>query len=440
MTLTKNSIQQDIMKEAKEKKVEFIRLEFTDMLGETKNVELPIEELESVMNNEAMFDSSSIAGFSDIQESDMYLFPDLETFKVLPDAVDQDCIARFICDIHTPDGEPFEGDPRYILKRAMKEAEDMGYTVNVGPEPEFFLFKLDKDGYPIRKMNDRAGYFDASPKDKGDQVRRDIVRTLKKFGFEMEASHHEVAQGQHEINFRFDSVIKAADNIQTFKNVVKDVATSHDYHATFMPKPIAGENGSGMHCHLSLFTEGESAFYDENDPEGISKTMKQFMAGILSHANGLAAITNPNVNSYKRLVPGYEAPVSVAWSHSNRSCMIRVPTTRGMGTRFEIRNPDPTANPYLTLAAVIHAGLEGIRHDLDAGAPETRNLYEVDTDDVPTLPTNLKEAIKSLREDKVVMEALGDHTSKVYIEEKQKEWIEYSLNVSQWEVDRYMNK
>ncbi|WP_270180921.1 type I glutamate--ammonia ligase [Alkalihalobacillus sp. CinArs1] len=440
MTITKEGIKQVILDEVHEKNVEFIRLEFTDMLGETKNVELPVEEIESVMNNEAMFDSSSIAGFSDIQESDMYLFPDLETFKVLPEAVDTDCIARFICDIHTPDGEPFEGDPRYILKRAMKEAQDLGYTVNVGPEPEFFLFQLNDEGYPIRKMNDRGGYFDASPKDKGDQVRRDIVRTLKKYGFEMEASHHEVAKGQHEINFRFDSVLKAADNIQTFKSVVKDVATGHDYHATFMPKPFAGENGSGMHCHLSLFKDGESAFFDENKEDGISDTMKHFMAGILHHANGLAAITNPNVNSYKRLVPGYEAPVSVAWSHSNRSCMIRVPTTRGMGTRFEIRNPDPTANPYLTLAAVLHAGLEGIRDELDPGEPESRNLYEVSTDDVPTLPTNLKEAIKALKEDQVVIDALGEHTSRCYIEDKEKEWIDYSLNVSQWEVERYMNK
>lgn len=440
MTITKEGIKQVILDEVQDKNVEFIRLEFTDMLGETKNVELPVEEIESIMNNEAMFDSSSIAGFSDIQESDMYLFPDLETFKVLPEAVDKDCIARFICDIHTPDGEPFEGDPRYILKRAMKEAHDLGYTVNVGPEPEFFLFQVNDEGYPIRKMNDRGGYFDASPKDKGDQVRRDIVRTLKKYGFDMEASHHEVAKGQHEINFRFDSVLKAADKIQTFKSVVKDVATGHDYHATFMPKPFAGENGSGMHCHLSLFQEGESAFFDEDKEDGISDTMKHFMAGILHHANGLAAITNPNVNSYKRLVPGFEAPVSVAWSHSNRSCMIRVPTTRGQGTRFEIRNPDPTANPYLTLATVLHAGLEGIRNELDPGEPEMRNLYEVSTEDVPTLPTNLKEAIEALRKDQVVIDALGEHTSKSYIEDKEKEWIDYSLNVSQWEVERYMNK
>lgn len=432
-------LKKEIKKKLQDEEVEFILLEFTDMLGNTKNVELPIEEIDSILNNEAMFDSSSIAGFSDIQESDMYLVPDLDTFKVLPRSVDDDPSARFICDIYTPDGEPFEGDPRYILKRAMKEAEDMGYTVNVGPEPEFFLFKLNDEGYPIRKMNDRGGYFDASPKDKGDKVRRDIVRTLKKFGFQMEASHHEVAKGQHEINFRFDSMLQAADNIQTFKNVVKDVATNHDYHATFMPKPIAGENGSGMHCHLSLFTDGKSAFYDENAEDGISKTMKQFMAGILAHAKGVAAITNPNVNSYKRLVPGYEAPVSVAWSHSNRSCMLRVPTTRGMGTRFEVRNPDPTANPYLTLAVLIQSGLEGIKKDMDPGEAEGRNLYEVDDDEVPTLPTNLKEAINELKKDKLLMDALGDHTSSIYIEEKQKEWKEFSLQVSQWEIDKYMN-
>ncbi|MBX0356700.1 glutamine synthetase family protein [Halobacillus sp. Nhm2S1] len=436
MTYTK----EQIIQEVKENNVEFLLLEFTDMYGDTKNVELPAEELEMVLANEAMFDSSSISGFSDIQESDMYLVPDLDTFLLLPSLVDEDRSARFICDIYKPDGTPFEGDPRYILKRAMKEAEEMGYTVNVGPEPEFFLFKLDKDGYPIREMNDRGGYFDASPKDKGDKVRRDIVRTLKKFGFEMEASHHEVAMGQHEINFRFDNMLKTADNIQTFKNVVKDIATNHDYHATFMPKPIAGENGSGMHAHLSLFKDGDSAFYDEDAKDGVSKTMKQFIAGILHHARAIAAITNPNVNSYKRLVPGYEAPVSIAWSHSNRSCMVRVPTTRGQGTRFEVRNPDPTANPYLTLAVLIQAGLEGIRNEYDAGEAESRNLYEVEDDSVPTLPTNLKEALSALKKDEVLLKALGDHTANAYIEDKEDEWTQYSLQVSKWEIDKYMNK
>jgi len=428
-----------IKKEAQEHGVEFILLEFTDMLGYTKNVELPVEELDNILDNEAMFDSSSIVGFSDIQESDMYLYPDLDTFKVLPSIVSEEPTARFICDIYKPDGTPFEGDPRYILKRAMQEAENMGYTINVGPEPEFFLFKLNEEGYPIRKMNDRGGYFDASPKDKGDSVRRDIVRTLKKFGFQMEASHHEVAQGQHEINFRFDDMLKTADNIQTFKSVVKDVATNHDYHATFMPKPISGENGSGMHAHLSLFKDGQSAFYDETAEDGVSETMKQFMAGILKHANAIAAITNPSVNSYKRLVPGYEAPVSVAWSHSNRSCMIRVPNTRGLGTRFEVRNPDPSANPYLTLAVLIQAGLEGIRKGLDAGEAETRNLYEVEDESVPTLPTNLKEAITALQHDELLMNALGEHTSCVFIKEKEAEWSEYSLQVSKWEIERYMH-
>ncbi|WP_173917318.1 type I glutamate--ammonia ligase [Halobacillus sp. Marseille-Q1614] len=436
MTYTKQSILETV----KEKKVEFIRLEFTDMMGDTKNVELPIEEIEMVLENEAMFDSSSISGFSDIQESDMYLYPDLDTFLILPQELDEDPIARFICDIYTPDGEPFEGDPRYILKRAMKEAHDLGYTVNVGPEPEFFLFKLNDEGYPVRKMNDRAGYFDASPKDKGDNVRRDIVRTLKKIGFEMEASHHEVAKGQHEINFRFDELIKTADNIQTFKNVVKDVATNHNYHATFMPKPVSTDNGSGMHCHLSLFEDGDSAFYDNGAHDEISQIMKYFMGGILKHASGITAITNPNVNSYKRLVPGYEAPVSVAWSHANRSCMIRVPTTRGMGTRFEVRNPDPTANPYLALAVLIQAGLEGIKEKIDPGEAESRNLYEVTDDSIPTLPTNLKEALEALRKDELLLNALGEHTSKVFIDEKEAEWTEYSLQVSSWELEHYMNK
>ncbi|MBM7571643.1 type I glutamate--ammonia ligase [Aquibacillus albus] len=431
----------DIINQIEEENVEFIRLEFTDMLGDTKNVEIPANEIDAILNNEIMFDSSSIVGFTSIEASDMNLHPDLNTFIIVPAALEGgEKVARFICDIYRPDGEPFEGDPRSILKRALQEANDMGYTVNLGPEPEFFLFRHDESGYHTNELNDRAGYFDVSPLDRGEKCRRTIAKTLQNIGFIMEASHKEVANGQHEINWRFDNGLDTADKIQTFKYVVRNIAANYDMHATFMPKPLFGQNGSGMHVHMSLFEGDENAFYDESDEDNLSDIARHFMAGVLKHAKALTAITNPTVNSYKRLVPGYEAPVNVAWSHSNRSCMIRVPATRGAGTRFEVRNPDPTANPYLAIAALLHAGLDGIKNQLKLGPAETRNLYEVIATDVPTLPTSLKEAVDNLKEDTVISNALGEYAFEKFIEEKEDEWFNYSLQVTEWERKKYMNK
>ncbi|WP_163536341.1 type I glutamate--ammonia ligase [Gracilibacillus sp. YIM 98692] len=432
---------QEILNKIEEAKVEFIRMEFTDMLGDTKNVEVPASEISAILDNEIMFDSSSIVGFTSIEASDMNLHPDLDSFIIVPPELeDGENVARFICDIYTPEGEPFAGDPRSILKKALQEAKQMGYDVNLGPEPEFFLFNHDEKGYHTTELNDRAGYFDVSPFDRGEKCRRSIAKTLQKIGFEMEASHKEVANGQHEINWRFDSGLRTADKIQTFKYVVRNIAANYDMHATFMPKPLFGQNGSGMHIHISLFQDEENVFYNEAAADHLSDTARQFMAGVLTHAQGLSALTNPTVNSYKRLVPGYEAPVNVAWSHSNRSCLIRVPATRGEGTRFEVRNPDPTANPYLAIAAIIYAGLDGIKNQSKLGPAETRNLYEVEAKDVPTLPTNLKEALDSMKKDEVISKALGDYAFQKFIEEKESEWLEYSSQVTKWEQKRYMKK
>src|SRR5690625_444519 len=348
---------EDILQSAKENNVRFIRLQFTDLLGTIKNVEIPFSQLEKALNNKMMFDGSSIEGYVRIEESDMYLYPDLNTWLIYP-WVREDRIARLICDIYMPDGTPFSGDPRGILKRNLNIAAEMGFSdMMVGPEPEFFLFKTDEHGNPTMELNDQGGYFDLAPTDLGENCRREIVLTLEEMGFEIEASHHEVAPGQHEIDFKYADAIKAADQIQTFKLVVKTIARKHNLHATFMPKPLFGVNGSGMHCHQSLLRGNENAFYDESDPLGLSETAKQFMAGSLKHARAYTCITNPTVNSYKRLVPGYEAPCYVAWSASNRSPMIRIPSSRGLSTRVELRSPDPAANPYLALAVMLRAGL-----------------------------------------------------------------------------------
>ncbi|GGM26131.1 glutamine synthetase [Paraliobacillus quinghaiensis] len=430
-----------IVNAIKEENVEFIRLEFTDLLGDTKNVEVPVSEIDAVLEKKVMFDSSSIVGFTSIEASDMNLHPDLETFNIVPPALEGgESVARFICDIYTPEGEPFKGDPRSILKRALKEASDLGYDVKLGPEPEFFLFQKDERGYHTNELNDRAGYFDTSPFDRGETCRRNIAKTLQKFGFVMEASHKEVANGQHEINWRFDSGLNTADKIQTFKYVVRNIAANYNMHATFMPKPLSGQNGSGMHINISLFKDNKNAFFDENKEDKLSETARYFISGVLKHAKALTAITNPTINSYKRLVPGYEAPVSVAWSHSNRSCMIRIPATRGQGTRFEVRSPDPTANPYLAIAALIYAGLYGIKEQYELGPVETRNLFEVESDDVPTLPTNLKEAIEFLKKDNVISDALGKYAFQKFIEEKEDEWLDYNLQVTEWERKKYMSR
>jgi len=434
---------EDILHQAKEANVRFIRLQFTDLLGSIKNVEIPVSQLEKALDNKMMFDGSSIEGYVRIEESDMYLYPDLDTWVVFP-WVSEDRVARLICDVYLPDGRPFPGDPRGILKRVLKEAADMGFTaMNVGPEPEFFLFKTDEKGKPTLELNDEGGYFDLAPVDLGENCRREIVLVLEEMGFEIEASHHETAPGQHEIDFKYADAIKAADQIQTFKLVVKTIAREHGLHATFMPKPLYGVNGSGMHCHQSLFTKDGNAFYDPSDELGLSQIARHYMAGVLHHARGFTAITNPTVNSYKRLVPGYEAPCYVAWSSKNRSPMIRIPASRGLSTRIEVRNPDPSANPYLALAVMLKAGLDGIKNKMPLPAPADRNIYVMTEEEriengIPNLPEDLKEALNELVKDDVICEALGDHALTHFIELKEIEWDMFRTQIHSWERDQYM--
>lgn len=435
---------EDILQQAKEHNVKFIRLQFTDLLGTIKNVEIPISQLEKALDNKMMFDGSSIEGYVRIEESDMYLYPDLDTWVIFP-WVTNDRVARLICDVYMPDGTPFAGDPRGILKRNLKLAEQMGFTsMNVGPEPEFFLFKTDEKGEPTLELNDKGGYFDLAPTDLGENCRREIVLTLIEMGFEIEASHHEVSPGQHEIDFKYADAVKAADQIQTFKLVVKTIARQHGLHATFMPKPLFGMNGSGMHCHMSLFSGDKNAFYDENDKLGLSEIARQYMAGVLHHARAFTAITNPTVNSYKRLVPGYEAPCYVAWSASNRSPMIRIPASRGLSTRIEVRSPDPAANPYLALATMLRAGLDGIEKKMELPDPIDRNIYIMSDEErlesgIPSLPESLREAIDALLQDDVICDAMGDHALAHFLELKEIEYDMYRTQVHQWERDQYMS-
>ncbi|SHE66308.1 type I glutamate--ammonia ligase [Alkalibacter saccharofermentans] len=439
MAITKDQILQN----AKDLDVEFIHLQFTDLNGVMKNLSISYEQLEKALDGEIMFDGSSIDGFVRIEESDMYLKPDLNTFVVFPWKPQVGREARLICDIYNPDGTPFSGCPRNILKKKVKEAEDMGYTMYVGPECEFFLFEVDENNYPTLKTHDNAGYFDLAPVDLGESARRDMVVTLKEMGFEIEASHHEVAPGQHEIDFKYADALEAADDIMTFKMVVRVIAQRHGLHATFMPKPIFGINGSGMHLNQSLFKDGKNAFYDPDGPYELSDTAYKYIAGLIKHARGMAALTNPTVNSYKRLVPGYEAPVYIAWSPKNRSPLIRIPAKRGPSTRVEMRNPDPSANPYLALAASLAAGLDGVKNDLEAPPPVFSNVYEMglkekEEQGIDSLPGTLKEAIQELQADELLMETLGPHAQVKYIENKMQEWDSYRTKVSQWELDMYL--
>ncbi|MFM1654673.1 type I glutamate--ammonia ligase [Brevibacillus sp. B_LB10_24] len=443
--VAKNYSKEDILRIAKEEDVRFIRLQFTDLMGIIKNVEIPVSQLPKALDNKMMFDGSSIEGFVRIEESDMILQPELNTWMIFPWLTGNGKVARLICDVYNPDGTPFAGDPRGALKRVLKQAETLGFTaMNVGPEPEFFLFKTDANGDATLDVNDQGGYFDLAPSDLGENCRRDIVLTLEDMGFEIEASHHEVAPGQHEIDFKYANAIEAADNIQTFKLVVKTIARQHGLHATFMPKPLYGINGSGMHCHQSLFKGKENAFYDESDELGLSETAKHYLAGLLKHARGFAAITNPTVNSYKRLVPGYEAPCYVAWSAKNRSPLVRVPASRGLSTRIELRNPDPVANPYLALAVMLAAGLDGIVNKLPLGPATNQNIYTMDEAErkdknIDSLPATLKEALEELKQDAVVTDALGEHIVSRFIEAKAIEWDLFRVEVHPWERNQYMN-
>jgi len=434
---------EDILRIAEEKDVKFIRLQFTDIFGQMKNVAITRSQLEKALNNECMFDGSSIEGFVRINESDMYLRPDYDSFVILPW---KDRVARLICDVYCSDGDtPFMGDPRNILKKVVNEAADMGYTFNVGPECEFFLFELDDEGNPTTKTNDVAGYFDMGPADQGEQCRRDICLALEEMGFEIEASHHECAEGQHEIDFRFDEVIKTADNVVTFKHVVKTYARRHGLHATFMPKPVFGINGSGMHTNMSLMKDGKNAFFDNDKQYGLSDTALHFIAGILTHVKAITAVANPLVNSYKRLVPGYEAPVYIAWSASNRSTLIRVPAARGMGTRVELRSPDPACNPYLEMALCLAAGLDGIKKGLMPPESISKNIYEMSATElkdfgIEHLPDTLKHAVDELEKDEVMKATLGEHIYNKYVEGKRREWMKYKISVSDWEINRYLMK
>ena len=431
-----------ILNKAKELNIKFIRLRFTDILGMPKNVEIPVRELEKALNGEIMFDGSSIQGFVRIEESDMYLKPDYSTFTVNPWEEEKD-VARIICNVYNPDGSPFDGCPRNNLKRVLKEVEEMGYSSNLGPEVEFFLFYRDQEGEATTKTHDRGGYFDLLPVDLGEEARRDMVIALEKLGFEIEASHHEVAPGQHEIDFRYCDALTAADRIMTLKLTGKTIALKHNLHVTFMPKPIFGINGSGMHTHLSLFKDGKNVFYNPDGKYELSKEALYFIGGLLKHAKGFTAITNPLVNSYKRLTPGYEAPVYIAWSERNRSPLIRVPAARGEGARAELRSPDPSCNPYLAFAVMIKAGIDGIKNNIDPGEPVSQNIYTMSKEEkeslgIENLPSTLNEALLELDKDEVVKSALTDHILRNYIEAKREEWENYRIRVHQWELDKYL--
>ena len=435
----------DIMQMVEEEDVEFIRLQFTDIFGNMKNVAITSSQLEKALDNRCMFDGSSIEGFVGIEESDMYLHPDLDSFTIFPWRPQQGKVARIICDIYRPDGTPFEGDPRYILRRVVKEAEDMGYVFNVGPECEFFLFNTDDNGCPTTETTEKAGYFEMGPNDHGENARRDMVLTLEDMGFEIEASHHECAPGQHEIDFKYSEALTAADNIMTFKLAVKSIAERHKLHATFMPKPLFNEAGSGMHINMSLCRDGENVFADPGDPNGLSKIAYHFIAGIMDHAKGMTAITNPIVNSYKRLVPGYEAPVYIAWSAQNRSPLVRVPAARGAGTRIELRNPDPSANPYLVLAVCLAAGLDGIKRELMPPASTDSNVFKLTDDEreamgIENIPDNLDRAVRAMKKDSLIHRTLGSHAFMKYVAYKQKEWNQYRNVVTEWEIKNYLSR
>jgi glutamine synthetase len=441
-----NYTKEDILRIVKEQDVKFIRLQFTDIFGTLKNVSITSVQLEKALDNKCMFDGSSIEGFARIEESDMYLRPDINSFVIFPWRPQTGKVARFICDVYNPDGTPFEGDPRYVLKRVLKKASDMGYdTLNIGPECEFFLFLTDNEGNPTTKTQDNAGYFDLGPVDLGEDARRDMCLVLEEMGFEVEASHHEVAPGQHEIDFKYNDALTTADAVVTFKLVVKTIAQRHGLHATFMPKPIFGIAGSGMHVNTSLYKKGKNAFYDENDPLKLSQEAYWFIGGLMKHMRSLAAITNPLVNSYKRLVPGYEAPCYVAWSARNRSPLVRIPEARGLSTRIELRNPDPSCNPYLALAVIIMAGLDGIENKIQPPEPTNKNIYNMTEEErkelgILKLPSNLESALHELMGSSLARETLGNHIFEKYIGAKFKEWDDYRTRITKWELDEYLTK
>ena len=436
---------QDIMRLVEEEDIEFIRLQFTDMFGTLKNVKNKEKKMKKALDNKCMFDGSSIEGFVRIDESDMYLYPDLNTFEIFPWRPQHGKVARMICDVYRPNGTPFEGDPRYILKKVLKEAADMGYTFNVGPECEFFLFHTDDEGRPTTISHEKAGYFDISPLDLGENARRDIILTLEDMGFEIEASHHEVAPAQHEIDFKYTNALKAADNMMTFKLVVKTIAKRHGLFASFMPKPVYGVCGSGLHINMSLCKDGVNIFNDHSAENGVSKEAYQFIAGLMKHMKGMTLVANPIVNSYKRLIPGYEAPVHITWSEGNRSPLIRIPSTRGTNMRIELRSPDPAANPYLLLASCLAAGLDGIRNELSIPESVEGNIYEMSKNEleergIEAIPSNLSKACHYFEDDEFMKQVLGEHVHAKYLDAKRKEWNRFREQVTEWEIDEYLYK
>ena len=436
---------EEILELVEQEDVEFIRLQFTDISGCFKNVAITSSQLERALNNDYMFDGSVIEGFVRVEESDMYLYPDLDTFAVFPWRPQQGKVARIICDVYCADGTPFDGDPRYILKKQIAEAADLGYTFNVGPECEFFLFHQDDNGQPTTITHEKAGYFDLGPVDLGENARRDMVLTLEDMGFEIEASHHEVAPAQHEIDFKYDEALMTADNIMTFKLAVKTIAKRHGLFASFMPKPKYGINGSGMHINMSLSKDGHNIFDNPEGELGLSEEARWFIGGIMKHMKGMTVILNPLVNSYKRLVPGYEAPCYIAWSATNRSPLIRIPASRGEGTRVELRSPDPSSNPYLALAVCLAAGMDGIKNKIEPPAEVPENVYALDAADkkdrgIESLPADLHAAVKALKEDSFVRNVLGTHISEKYMEAKDAEWMQYRTQVTAWEINEYLYK
>ncbi len=437
----------EIHRQVKEENVRFLRLCFTDMLGVIKNVEVPRSQFSKALDGQIMFDGSSIEGFVRIEESDMLLIPDLDSFQVNPwTNPDGSKVARMICDVYLPDGKPFPGCPRCTLKRQIERATAMGYTMLAGPEAEFFLFAKDPDGKTVvDQTHDFGGYFDLTPVDRGEECRRDIVMVLEAMGFEVEAAHHEVAPGQHEIDFKYSEALSCADNVVTFRFVVKKVATDHGLHATFMPKPLYGVNGSGMHCHQSLVDkDGNNTFFNEQAEWQLSKTALAYIGGLLKHAPAFVSVTNPLVNSYKRLLPGFEAPTNIAWSEKNRSPLVRVPARRGPGTRCELRVPDPACNPYLALAVTLAAGLDGVETGIDPGPPVNKNIFAMSEREkkrfkIRQLPSNLALALDHLEKSKVIRDALGEHIAEHYIAAKRQEYTDFLAHVHPWEQERYLH-
>src|SRR4051812_5397609 len=442
---TTGASRKDILELTEKLNVSFMRLQFTDILGVNKNVEIPASQFEKALDGDIMFDGSSIEGFVRIEESDMLLKPDFDTFRVFPWGDPDHRICRLICNVSRPDDTEFDGDPRTVLRRVITRASSMGYTMNAGMEAEFFLFRPGASGEATTTTHDVGGYFDLAPADLGEEARRAVVHDLELMGFEVEAAHHEVAHGQHEIDFRYADALTTADNIATFRFVVKVVAQRFGLAASFMPKPIFGQNGSGMHTHQSLFKGNVNAFWDKGAQWELSETALHYIGGLLRHARGTCAITNPLVNSYKRLVPGYEAPVNVAWSMRNRSPMLRIPERRGLGTRVEHRVPDPAANPYLALAVMLAGGLDGVRTKADYREPVNENIWEMSHREkrrlrIDDLPQDLNEACDEMEKDAVVTAALGEHITQQFLAAKRQEWSEYIAQVSQWELDNYLAK